>query len=35
VLQSEKGIKLPVLQDALRRYFEAFPTVYQSGAIAV
>jgi dTDP-4-dehydrorhamnose reductase len=35
VLQSEKGIKLPVLQDALRRYFEALPTVYQSGAIAV
>lgn len=35
VLQSEKGIKLPTLENALQRYFEAVANVYQSGAIAV
>jgi dTDP-4-dehydrorhamnose reductase len=35
VLQSEKGIKLPSLENALERYFEAVANVYQSGAIAV
>ncbi|HEX8333782.1 MAG TPA: dTDP-4-dehydrorhamnose reductase [Segetibacter sp.] len=35
VLKSEKGIKLPTLQDSLQRYFEAVANVYQSGAIAV
>jgi dTDP-4-dehydrorhamnose reductase len=35
VLRSEKGIKLPALEDALQRYFEAVANVYQSGAIAV
>lgn len=35
VLQSEKGIKLPTVENALQRYFEAVANVYQSGAIAV
>jgi dTDP-4-dehydrorhamnose reductase len=35
VLQSEKGIKLPTLEDALLRYFEVVANVYQSGAMAV
>ncbi|WP_207496745.1 family 1 glycosylhydrolase [Aridibaculum aurantiacum] len=35
VLKSEKGIKLPTLEHALQRYFEAVANVYQSGAIAV
>jgi dTDP-4-dehydrorhamnose reductase len=35
VLQSEKGIKLPAIENALQRYFEAVANVYQSGAIAV
>lgn len=35
VLQSEKGIKLATVDDALQRYFEAVANVYQSGAIAV
>ena len=34
VLQSQIGIKLPALEDALFRYFEV-ANVYQSGAIAV
>jgi dTDP-4-dehydrorhamnose reductase len=34
VLQSELGIRLPALDDALFRYFEV-TNVYQSGAIAV
>jgi dTDP-4-dehydrorhamnose reductase len=34
VLQSEIGIRLPALEDALFRYFEV-TSVYQSGAIAV
>jgi dTDP-4-dehydrorhamnose reductase len=35
VLQSEKGIKLPHLEDALRRYMEAVANVYHSNSIAV
>lgn len=31
VLQSEKGIRLPALDNALERYFEACAPVYQSG----
>lgn len=35
VLQSEKGIQLPLLQDAMERCFEALGNTYQSGRIAV
>lgn len=35
ILQSEKGIKLATVENALQRYFEAVANVYQSAAIAV
>lgn len=35
VLESEKGIKLPGLENALQRYFESIENVYQTGSIAV
>lgn len=35
VLQSEKGVRLPTIDNALMRYFEAAANVYQSSAIAV
>jgi dTDP-4-dehydrorhamnose reductase len=35
VLESEKGIKLPTLEDALERYFEAIMAVYVTNKIAV
>jgi dTDP-4-dehydrorhamnose reductase len=35
VIKSERGIKLPSFQNALKRYFESVANVYQSGAIAV
>jgi dTDP-4-dehydrorhamnose reductase len=34
-LRSEKGIKLPTLNDALERFFEAQENLYRSGRIAV
>jgi dTDP-4-dehydrorhamnose reductase len=35
VLQSEKGIQLPSLDNALERYFEAIADVYLTDKIAV
>jgi dTDP-4-dehydrorhamnose reductase len=34
-LISEKGITLPTLEDALKRYFEAQENVYRSGSVAI
>jgi dTDP-4-dehydrorhamnose reductase len=34
-LTSEKGIKLPTLDNALERYFEAQEVLYRSGRIAI
>jgi dTDP-4-dehydrorhamnose reductase len=35
VLQSERGLQLPALEDALERCFEALGNTYQTGRIAV
>jgi dTDP-4-dehydrorhamnose reductase len=35
VLQSERGLQLPALEDALERCFETLGNTYQSGRIAV